>query len=336
MTQIEEQEKLPLVSIITLAYNHENYIRDCLEGILMQKTSFKFELIIHDDASTDNTANIIKEYEQEYPDIIKPVYQKENQYSKGVSIGRTFLYPRAKGKYIALCEGDDYWVDPLKLQKQVSFLEKHPEYVLSHTAFDFFYQRENSFKRYVNNCASSLSNKDIMQAILDYNTYRIQTNTVLYRFEAYKEICSADPFLYQSGYFLMGDTQLWIGLLQKGNVHYLNDCTSVYRIHGDSVCRSLNLLKRTRFDLSCSEMRIYLFRKMNLPINSLYKTFLRSYCVNLIKYMAFDYKFSPAIKPLYLYFYLCKFVLCFPFARHFVRNRVERTLGVALVDSVDK
>ncbi|MBQ2857748.1 MAG: glycosyltransferase [Bacteroidaceae bacterium] len=119
-----------IVSIICLAYNHEKYIRQCLEGFIMQKTNFTYEVIIHDDASTDKTATIIKEYESKFPNIIKPIYQKENQYSKGIKIGDTFLYPKARGKYIAECEGDDYWIDPLKLQKQVDFLEENPNYTM--------------------------------------------------------------------------------------------------------------------------------------------------------------------------------------------------------------
>lgn len=116
-------DKLPLVSICSLTYNHEKYIRQCLDGFLMQKTTFPFELIIHDDASTDNTAIIIEEYKKRYPQIIKPIYQTENQYSKGRRPTIEYNFPRAKGKYIAMCEGDDYWTDPLKLQKQVNFLE---------------------------------------------------------------------------------------------------------------------------------------------------------------------------------------------------------------------
>ncbi len=117
------KKKEPLVSICCITYNHELYIRDAIEGFLMQKTDFPFEILIHDDASTDGTADIIREYEAKYPDIIKPIYQTENQYSKGIKISATYNYPRAKGKYIALCEGDDYWIDPYKLQKQVDFLE---------------------------------------------------------------------------------------------------------------------------------------------------------------------------------------------------------------------
>ena len=118
----------PLLSIICITYNHKDFIRQALEGFVMQKTNFKFEVLIHDDASTDGTADIIREYEAKYPDIIKPIYQKENQFSKGVHILKTFIYPRVLGKYVALCEGDDYWTDPNKLQKQVDFLEAHPEY----------------------------------------------------------------------------------------------------------------------------------------------------------------------------------------------------------------
>ena len=124
-------EEQPLVTIQCITYNHEPYIRQCLEGFVMQKTNFKFEAIVHDDASTDKTADIVREYAEKYPDIIKPIYETENQYSKSDgSLGR-IMNAHTKGKYIALCEGDDYWTDPLKLQKQVDFLEANPEYVLT-------------------------------------------------------------------------------------------------------------------------------------------------------------------------------------------------------------
>lgn len=127
MNEIQE----PLVSICCMTYNHEKYIRDAIESFLMQETDFKFEVLIHDDASTDRTADIIRSYEKKYPEIIKPIYQTENQYSKGVIISSTFNFPRAKGKYIAFCEGDDYWTDPKKLQKQINEMSKYPEYNLS-------------------------------------------------------------------------------------------------------------------------------------------------------------------------------------------------------------
>ncbi len=115
------------VSVVSIAYNHEKYIRQCLDSLLMQKTNFAFEIIIHDDASTDCTADIIREYEAKYPDIIKPIYQSQNQHSQGVDTWSNFIYPRARGRYVAYCEGDDFWTDPYKLQKQFDALEAHPQ-----------------------------------------------------------------------------------------------------------------------------------------------------------------------------------------------------------------
>lgn len=114
------------VSILCCAYNHEKYIKQCLDSFLSQKCNFKYEILINDDASTDNTASIIKEYEKKYPEIIKPFYQKTNLYSKkDINIIRDVLLPFARGKYISLCEGDDYWINPYKLQKQVTALENN-------------------------------------------------------------------------------------------------------------------------------------------------------------------------------------------------------------------
>lgn len=118
----------PIVSIICTAYNHAGYIEDTLDSFIMQKASYPFEILVHDDASTDRTADIIRKYEEKYPAIIKAVYQSENQYSKGVKISKTFLYPLIRGHYVAVCEGDDRWTDASKLQKQVDFLEENKEY----------------------------------------------------------------------------------------------------------------------------------------------------------------------------------------------------------------
>jgi len=125
---MEEQEEI-MVSIICNTYNHEEFIAEAIESFLIQETYFKFEILIHDDASTDKTAEIIRLYEQKYPSLIKPIYQSINQYSTGIKPSVTFSYPRAKGKYIALCEGDDYWTDPNKLQIQFECLENNPDVV---------------------------------------------------------------------------------------------------------------------------------------------------------------------------------------------------------------
>ena len=114
-----------MVSIICNTYNQQDYIAQTLEGFLKQKVHFNFEILIHDDASDDMTSDIICEYQKKYPKLIKPIYQKENQYKKGVNITNVYQIPRAKGKYIAFCEGDDYWIDDHKLQIQVNALEEN-------------------------------------------------------------------------------------------------------------------------------------------------------------------------------------------------------------------
>ncbi|MCD8543309.1 MAG: glycosyltransferase [Sulfurospirillum cavolei] len=120
-----------VVSICMLTFNHEDYIHNALNGILMQETDFAFEILVHDDASKDNTAHIIKEYEIKYPKIIKPIYQTINQHSQGIKISPTYNYPRALGDYVAWCEGDDCWVDEHKLAKQIHLMRENPSCHLS-------------------------------------------------------------------------------------------------------------------------------------------------------------------------------------------------------------
>lgn len=132
-----------LVSVVCDVYNHEPYLRQCFDGFVMQRTNFKFEVLVHDDASTDKSAEIIIEYTNKYPDIFKPIIQKENQYSKGVGIWKTYQFPRVKGKYVALCEGDDYWTDPLKMQKQYDVLENSHNVILVYTNYNVVDDKNN-------------------------------------------------------------------------------------------------------------------------------------------------------------------------------------------------
>lgn len=117
----------PLVTVACITYNHGKYVRECLNGILKQKCSFEVEIIVHDDKSTDGTREIIEEYKNAYPNIIL-ILQNENQYSKGKKPLIDFILPRAKGRYMAFCEGDDYWTDPNKLQNQADFLESNSDF----------------------------------------------------------------------------------------------------------------------------------------------------------------------------------------------------------------
>lgn len=281
----------PLVSISCIAYNHESYIRQCLDGFLMQKTTFSFEILIHDDASTDNTTDIIREYERKYPDIIKPIYQKENQYSKGIPISATFNWPRAKGKYIAMCEGDDYWIDPLKLQKQVDFLEKHSDFVLSHTDCNILYQNTGEIVYKGNSSYTNLCPSNVFERILN-SDYLIRTASVLVRTEAWKKIYNSDPLVFGSNNFKMGDTPLWLELSRLGNFYYFPEVMVVYRVAKGGACRPRSVKEYYRFQLSIYELRLYYIDKYDVKDKVLCTKIQNLYMKNLFRYRCFDSRYK--------------------------------------------
>lgn len=210
-----------MVSICCITYNQEDYISDALESFLAQKTDFKFEILIHDDSSTDNTANIIREYEEKYPEIINPIYQTKNQYSLGIKINFVHNYSRAKGKYIALCEGDDYWIDPFKLQKQVDYMEKNPSCTLCvHAA-----KKINDNKRVIGYIKpSNRSTYFTPDEVIMGGGGMFATNSMLFP----RKIIQDMPSFYFNA--PIGDYPLTIFLSLKGNIFYMNDFMSVYRV----------------------------------------------------------------------------------------------------------
>lgn len=211
----------PLVSIKITAYNHENFIKQAIDSCLMQETDFPYEIIIHDDASTDKTAEIIREYTERFPQIIKPIYQTENQYSKGVKIVRKFMLPQFTGKYVATCEGDDYWTDPLKLQKQVDFLEKNPEFSASaHQSLIINKDKQSLFNKKA---------KEIITLSDLFDTRLFHTASFIYRREL-NEIYNDFPDNIHSG-----DRLLFILIAANGPIRFFNDVMCVYRQHGDSI-----------------------------------------------------------------------------------------------------
>lgn len=214
----------PLVSICCITYNHEHYIRDAIESFLMQKTDFQFEILIHDDASTDKTADIIREYEQNYPTIFNPIYQTENQYSRGKN-PLLLVFQAAKGKYIAICEGDDYWTDPLKLAKQIDEMEKHPDcYISFHPAKIRWVdksKRDRIFGRHNNSVAIIPAKKVILGG-----GHFIPTMSIILRREVISQIIS---FFQIAKDAPIGDYYLQtVGSLHGGAL-YLPDIMSIYR-----------------------------------------------------------------------------------------------------------
>jgi len=219
----------PLVSVSCATYNHEKYIRETLEGFLMQRTQFRFEILINDDASTDNTANIIREYEAKYPDLIFPLYQNENQYSKGIVISPTYNWPRARGKYIALCEGDDYWTDSYKLQKQVDFLEANPEYVF--TFHDAVILNQKTGEKRLRIGDRQIDNTVDLKSLIIQNN--IPTASIVFRnFLDYTQLPD------WIGKISKGDYGLCVLLAEEGPGKYLPEAMSVYRVHEGGIWSS--------------------------------------------------------------------------------------------------
>ncbi|HHX69808.1 MAG TPA: glycosyltransferase [Gallicola sp.] len=243
----------PLVSVCCITYNHEDYIRDAIEGFLIQKTSFPIEIIIHDDASTDNTAQIIKEYEDKYPDLFVTILQSENQWSKGGgSIYARFVYPRARGKYIALCEGDDYWTDPLKLQKQVDFLEDNSDYGLVHTGYKTSSGNEILNKKF------NITGFYLEDFLTGKRT--IGTLTMLFRRYLYE----STPKLYKLKQFKVGDLPLRIELANISKIGYINECTAMYRILEESASHDKRIEKEIDFQKETLFIRLFYIKYYQL------------------------------------------------------------------------
>lgn len=214
-----------VVSVCCTVYNHEDYIRDALDGFLIQETNFDYEIIVHDDASTDNSAEIILDYANKYPEIIKAIYQSENQYSQGIKPWPNFVFPKAQGKYIAICEGDDYWTDPLKLQKQVDFLEKNPDFSISfHEVKVYIEGKKKLVNDYlVRNVPKTTSIFDLLKG--NY----IQTPSVLYRKITIEKI--PPEYLISP----TGDYFLHIIAAEKGKIYKFNEQMAVYRVGNSGV-----------------------------------------------------------------------------------------------------
>lgn len=225
----------PIVSIACIAYNHEAYIEDAIEGFLIQETDFPFEIVIHDDASTDKTAEIIKEYKKKYPSLIKIILQTENQYSKGVR-PLFSLIPNSIGEFIALCEGDDYWVDRKKLQKQVDALKTTELDICIHSAFQFNVIKNKKSKKFTYS-----DNQKIIEgrvAVTSLNQFSPTASYLLRRsrFDTIPSWFLDAKDLPFSDYFI----ETLFGV--KG-VLYLPDTMSVYRrnIPGSYTSRSTRL-----------------------------------------------------------------------------------------------
>ncbi|MDL2262545.1 glycosyltransferase [Bacteroidales bacterium OttesenSCG-928-I21] len=221
-----------LLSISCITYNHAPYIRQCLEGFVMQKTDFLFEVLIHDDASTDGTADIIREYEAKYPEIIKPIYQIENQWRKGRRGSAVFNFPRVKGKYVAMCEGDDYWTDPYKLQRQVDFLEANEDYSMCFHKVKIINDEVNLITSWYDHLQTKeYTAEEIM------TTWTVPTCSVVFRSSIINNIPNHKDFS-------MGDNVLFLTCAMYGKLYCENIVMGEYRRNSGGLTASFAWKKK--------------------------------------------------------------------------------------------
>ena len=212
-----------LVSVSCITFNHGRFLRKALDSFLEQETDFRYEILIHDDASTDDTIEIIRDYAERYPDVIRPLYEEENQYSKGISnISGVFNFPRAQGTLIAMCEGDDYWCDPHKLQKQADHMLAHPECALCCHAAGIV-SEDGAFRS--ERVIRPFAETKVLQPeeVISRKT-NLPTASLMFRAEYAKRL--------PQWYFdcPVGDIPLQLWMLMQGSVYYADEVMSMYRM----------------------------------------------------------------------------------------------------------
>ena len=235
------------VSVICASFNQEKYIRKALDGLVMQKTDFPFEILVHDDASIDNTGNIIREYEEKYPDLIKAFIREENQFSQGKDIINQFLLPRTQGELIALCEGDDFWTDPYKLQKQYDAMMAHPECsMVLHKVQGISEDEKNKIRTFPDKSLPEgiIQSSDVISRMLRYNEWIFHTTSYMIRkknlLEAYEK--QFDFYLHP----MYGDQAAILLSAMYGNFYYIDSIMSCYRMGaiGSTVKKDKNQIQR--------------------------------------------------------------------------------------------
>jgi glycosyltransferase involved in cell wall biosynthesis len=252
--------KDPLVSALVITYNHAPYVAQAIESVVRQETSFSFELIIGEDCSTDATREIVLKYQRAHPKIIRVITADRN-----VGAKRNFwrIYEACRGKYVALCEGDDYWHSALKLEKQVDFMEKHPSCGLVHCDCDVLVVAQGGRRIQSHNRLTKRTpreNGDLYGSILA-GTYRIRTPAVCMRKQLLDRVFEDDPVLFRSNRFYMTDTAIWLELSRLSKFKYLDESLATYRVLPESASQSQDLQRVIRFEKRCYELMEYFLHK---------------------------------------------------------------------------
>ncbi|MCC9043493.1 glycosyltransferase [Myroides sp. M-43] len=238
----------PTVSVAMLAYNHQEFISEAIESVLMQKITFPIQIVIAEDCSPDNTRAIVLEYQTKYPDIIKLILQDKNV---GASQNNDALLNHLDGQYIAPLEGDDYWIDEYKLQQQVDFLEHNQEYNLVYTDAKYYKQNTGEFDLQRTNQIKDFSDLLVSNRMFTLTVCLKKEVLDIYRQEDANDLKDL-PF---------GDYSLWLFASTRGQAKYLPIVSAVYRILEESASHSKNLEKLVSFEEAVSKCRLYFLNK---------------------------------------------------------------------------
>jgi glycosyltransferase involved in cell wall biosynthesis len=276
-----EKHIASMVSVLCTAYNHEAFIEKSLLGMLNQKTSFSYEIIVHDDASTDGTRLIIEKYQQQFPDKIKPIFQQENQFSKGRKIWTEIMLPEASGKYIAICDGDDWWTDENKLQEQIDFLENNEEYSICWTGYEVNDGEKTKPAEWLNEMHAD---EDIDEESA-FHPYRTYTLTAVMRKD------SIDAKIYNSLRFHK-DNSLYAICLRKGRGRLMKRITGIYNMHSGGIfSKKTEQYKAINSYLNFNEISTRIFLTKNKSVIKLRNYFLKesiiltSFRINRVTFM---------------------------------------------------
>ncbi len=257
--------KLPLVSVEMITYNHAPYIAQAIEGVLSQKTDFPYELVIGEDCSTDGTREIVFRYAEAHPDFIRLVTSKSNV---GSDANSRRTSEACRGKYIAWCEGDDYWHREDKLQLQVNYLDSHAECGLVCADYDVLHAETGKrIQSFLKHRRVQVPEQFSVYSFLGSGnpTFLItKTCTIVARRDLVEKIKSRDPYLHRSGRFQMGDTQLWAEMAEVSTIHFIDESLATHRILKNSMSNTVDPIKKARFVLSCYELTAYLCEKYNV------------------------------------------------------------------------
>ncbi len=262
---VERGRVEPLVSVLIATYNQAAHIVKAVEGALNQQTQYSFEIIVGDDASTDGTLEIVQAYQEKHPRTVRVV-------TSGKNVGALENYRRirkaASGKYLAYCDGDDYWHNNRKIENQADYLERHPDCGLVYSSYDIYHPTKNLLiGDYIRHRKWTMPEKPGLADFLEGKIellLGILTCTVMVRSALIDHIISSDPYLYDGHQFLMGDTQLWAEVSTKGYLHFIPESTATHNITEESLTRSRDKTKLLKFNISRAKLLLYMAQKYTL------------------------------------------------------------------------